>query len=108
MIIGHLAKFILAGFKALSQIIAKGQDLNKIFQQQLKENLLLPATIAILALDPLKDAGALNQKGNNTQNIIILPILNKLDLGEFEVILLLVLVGRGQQGMLVGRLELLG
>ncbi len=108
MIIGHLSKFILAGLKALSQIIAKGQDLNKIFQQQLQQNLLLPATIAILALDPLKDPCALNQKGNNAQNIIILPILNELDFGEFEVILLLVFVGRGQQGMLVGGFELLG
>ncbi len=91
LVVVHFAQLVLRRFEPFSQIVTETQEFNHILEQQFQQDIFLFSDHPINC-HSLKDLDSLTQEGNNRKYTIILPLLNKINFGELEVIFLFVLI----------------
>lgn len=86
MVVGHLAQLVGARLEAFSEVVAEGKQLDQVLNQQLQDHLFSGVDLEGVLLE---HPDALLQEGKNAHDVVVLPLLDKFNLRELEVVLLL-------------------
>ena len=86
VVVGHLPQLVGTRLKAFSEVVAEGEQLNQVLDQQLQYHLFSGIDLERVLLE---HPDALPQEGENAHDVVVLPLLDELNFGELEVIFLL-------------------
>lgn len=86
MVVGHLAQLVGARLEAFSEVVAEGKQLDQVLNQQLQDHLFSGVDLEGVLLE---HPDTLPQEWENAHDVVVLPLLDKFNLRELEVVLLL-------------------